>query len=370
MNGGLDTIRYGLPNVRAESLFERFYGDFADHLEATHAVVRFPYDWRRPIKETAKELADVVTKQLAAHPQQPVRLLAHSMGGLVVRTMLGQEPGISNQIVQRAGGRFIMLGTPNNGSHAMVETLLGKSDAIRNFAHIDLRHDMQGVLDIVAGFPGALQLLPRPGFADANQPQATDYFKRAQWEGYRHANRDRWFADGVAGVPDNVVLEKAQAFWEQTLLEKTGQANGWRHRPISHPERIAYVFGQADNTPCGVRIEGGRLRMVGTSQGDGSVSWSSGKLDFLPDDRYWYMPVSHPDLAGTKEYFPAIVELLQSGSTNKLGRLPVSRGVETVRTYDAGPASYPDKAEFARSLLGGKPRRRQVREKSRASAWA
>ena len=58
VGGGLKKIRFGTRDVRGESLFEMFYGDLADHLEATHAVVPFPYDWRRPIEETAKDLAE------------------------------------------------------------------------------------------------------------------------------------------------------------------------------------------------------------------------------------------------------------------------------------------------------------------------
>ena len=263
-----------------------------------------------------------------------------------------------------------MLGTPNNGSHALVETLLGKSDAVRNLARIDLRHDLQEVLDIVAGFPGALQLLPRPGFADTGQAQATDYLEAALWDEYRRTNQDRWFGNGAVGVPSAGDLQTARRLWEEALLEKTGQANGWRHKPISHPERIAYVFGQADNTPCGVKVEGRRLKMIGTPQGDGSVSWSAGRLDFLPEDRYWHMPVSHGDLAGTKEFFPALDDLLQTGSTARLGRLPVlrgeQRGDETLRTYDAGPAPYPSEEDLVRSLLGGKPQRRQVRVEPRS----
>jgi len=370
VGGGLDKIRYGLPDVAAESLFEKFYGDLADHLEASHAVVPFAYDWRRPIEESATELANVVTQQLAGHPDQPVRLLAHSMGGLVVRAMLAGKPEIWNKIVARPGGRFIMLGTPNNGSHAMVETLLGKSSAVRNLARIDLRHDLQEVLDIVAGFPGALQLLPRPGFADTGQSQVTDYLDDALWEEYRRSNQDRWFGNGVVGVPNAGDLQTARRLWEQTLLEKAEQAGPWRHTPISHPERIAYVFGQADNTPCGVKAEGRQLKMIGTPQGDGSVTWSAGRLDFLPEDRYWYIPVSHGDLAGTTEHFPALDDLLQTGSTDKLGRLPVSRGEqrgeETVRIYDAGPVPYPGEEELARSLLGGKPQPRQARIEPRS----
>ena len=42
--------------------------------------------------------------------------------------------------------------------------------------------------------------------------------------------------------------------------------------------------------------------MLGTAQGDGSVSWASGKLADIPDSRCWLMPVGHQALAGTATY--------------------------------------------------------------------
>ena len=360
MRGGLGEIRFGEPNVREESLFQMFYGDLIEHLEATHTVIPFPYDWRLPIQDTADRLADTVRAALEAHPSQPLRLLAHSMGGLVARAMIAKHGEVWQDIVNRPGGRFIMLGTPNNGSHLMVESLLGKSDTIRKLARIDLAHSMQRMVDIVAGFPGAVQLLPRPGFQDSGGSQADDYLVPGTWDDYRKENQDRWFGDGIVGVPPDKACDAARALWSDVLGEKTQDGSGWRHKPITPVERVGYVFGQADKTACGVKVEGGRLKMIGTSEGDGSVSWACGRLDFLPEERCWYMPAEHGSLGDTEEYFPAIVDLLHTGETARLGRLPVSRGVSATRTYDAGPVPYPTEEELARSLMSSRPHRRRA----------
>ncbi len=352
--GGLANIRYGEPNVREEALFETFYGGLADYLEASHRVLPFPYDWRLPIQDSADRLAETVKADLTLHRSYPLRFLAHGMGGLVVRAMIRKHPDLWAEVMARSGGRFVMLGTPNNGSHHWVETLLGKSDTVRHLARLDLRRTLQGVLDIMAGFPGALQLLPRPGFRDSGGAEEVDYFVRALWEGYRAHHRDRWFGDGVVGVPSAADLKTARQLWDKDLL---GEAN-----TISNPERVAYVFGKADNTPCGVRNEGGRLKMVGTPEGDGLVTWASGRLDNLKaDERCWYMPVAHGDLPDSDEHFPALLDLLQSGETTRLERLPASRAATITRSYDAGPAPYPTGEELTRSLLGAKPKRRKAR---------
>ena len=316
--GGLEKIRMGKPAVEAESLFGMFYEDLAEYLERSETVVRFPYDWRQPIQSLADRLAKVVDEALAGHPDQPVRLLAHSMGGLVSRAMIALHPDLWARIVARPGGRLVMLGTRNRGSHAMVETLLAKSDSMRKLELIDIKHDMQEVLDIVGGFYGGVQLLPRPGFDDGGTPWK-DY-GAAAWGEMRKLNRDRWFGDGLVGNVSDATFQRARVLWDEVLTDSS----------VPHPERVAYVFGQGKSTPCGVRKEGAgtseRLKMVATSEGDGTVSWAAGRLDNLPAERCWYMPVEHGALTATATYFPAIRDLLERGETLALERLPVSRG--------------------------------------------
>jgi len=357
IRGGLAEIRFGSHGVEPDGLFEMFYGELARHLEASHRVVRLDYDWRLPIEVSADKLAAVVQDQLGRFPNQPVRLLAHSMGGLVVRAMLSKHPRLWAEVVAREGGRLIMLGTPNNGSHLMVQTLLGKADTVRMLARMDVKHRLQGVLDIVGGFPGALQLLPRPGFKDSGNTE-DDYFQQAIWEKYKPLATDRWFGDGMVATPLQPSLDGASAIWRAILHDNQ----------IDHPERVAYVFGQSEDTPCGVKVVGqgdaARLKIEFTSEGDGSVTWASGRMDnlYFPEDpqrdRCWYMPESHGDLTRTREHFGAIVELLEKGTTALLARLPVSRGLPApTRLADAGPVLYPTPDDLARSIYGAKARR-------------
>ena len=93
----------------------------ATYLANSHEVIPFAYDWRKSVRGAATELAAEVEKALA-RSAQPVRILAHGMGGLVARAMIAEKPELWEAICARDGGRFVMLGTPNRGSHAMVET--------------------------------------------------------------------------------------------------------------------------------------------------------------------------------------------------------------------------------------------------------
>jgi CHAT domain-containing protein/pimeloyl-ACP methyl ester carboxylesterase len=358
--GGLGKIRIEADNVSADGLIDMAYGDLARHLERTHRVIRFDYDWRLPNEQQITRLAQVITQALADHPDQPVRILAHSMGGLVVRYLINQQPALWERIVARDGGRLVMLGTPNHGSHLMVETLLGRSETIRTLARVDQKSRLQALLDIVAGFPGSLQLLPRPGFVDSTHPAAlapAQYYEVQQWPGLAALNNDFWFGKQLGGRPTPATLKTAADFWAALA---GGHASG--AQAIAHTDRIAYVYGQADNTPCGLLLQNNAqgqaasLSMLGTPQGDGSVTWRSGTLEWLPPDRCWLMPVDHTGLVSTPDYFDEIVALLATGQARQLARLPVARGEAELptRIYQPGPPpGYPSARELVTAVVGG-----------------
>ncbi len=168
--GGLGKIAWGKPGIEAEELFAMFYGDLCARLAESHRVERFAYDWRQPLDVLGERLGEFLDR-LMKQTQQPIRLVAHSMGGLVVRACIYRRRPVMDALMARDGARLLMLGTPHQGAHSMVENLLGKGDTLRTLVRLDVKHSMQQVLDIVAGFRGALQLLPRPGFKDMFQGQ-------------------------------------------------------------------------------------------------------------------------------------------------------------------------------------------------------
>ena len=365
LKGHLTDIAMGSPaNVEKDGLVQLAYGELATYLEATHQVIRCDYDWRQPLLALGKALAATLKKALESNPDQPVRILAHSMGGLVTRAAFAFDETLWDAIVARPGGRLVMLGTPNNGSHLFVETLLGQSDTIRTLARADLRHGLQAVLDVVAGFPGALHLLPAPNFVDTAGPARDDYYAAATWTRLAAINDDFWFGRALGGRPAQAQLQAAAEFWQAVADTR------WIQRA---PDRVAYVFGQADNTPCGILVQrdGDKeigVVMRGTPNGDGSVTWQSGRLPGLGEERCWYMPVDHMGLTSTSRYFGEIQALLGQGQANRLGRLPVSRGDEEaapLRTYRAGPPpAYPSELELCARALGGRlkpPVRRNLR---------
>lgn len=69
------------------------------------------YDWRRSIEEIVHTYLIPTLKRVEEkYPNQPVDIVAHSMGGIVARTY------IQGNMYQQQVEKFIMMGTPNHGT--------------------------------------------------------------------------------------------------------------------------------------------------------------------------------------------------------------------------------------------------------------
>jgi pimeloyl-ACP methyl ester carboxylesterase len=79
----------------------------------------FPYDWRKSLLRSARPLRDAVLRIHEANGNRPVHLVAHSMGGLLVRTALMEH---GDDLWPRIG-RIVFVGTPHYGSPAIASYL-------------------------------------------------------------------------------------------------------------------------------------------------------------------------------------------------------------------------------------------------------
>jgi tetratricopeptide (TPR) repeat protein len=364
--GGLRRIAWNQPDVTPDDLFGMFYGDICKTLADTHEVVPFPYDWRQPLDVLGARLATSLKALMGSTPR-PIRLLAHSMGGLVVRACVHLEPKLMSELMARDGARLVMLGTPHRGAHSMVENLLGKGDTLRTLVRLDLTQDMQQVLDLIAELRGPLQLLPHPDFVDEFQGQPDggerlDWQDPATWKTLKGLTRDFWFGDGKVAQPAPQVLAEASWLWTR---DREAAARREDPLPAAFAPKTVYVYGVARHTPCGVRVErsgtgAARVRLVSTTRGDGTVTWASGRIAGI--GRFYYMPVAHGDLLATSDHFGAVLDLLADGQTRRLDSSPpqvrASDTTDGPLLHDAGPPLLEDGASVQRRLLGGAAGRR------------
>ncbi|HKY55186.1 MAG TPA: CHAT domain-containing protein, partial [Anaerolineales bacterium] len=327
-------------HVEPQALVALAYGHLVDYLSATHEVIPFPYDWRLSILDEAERFADVLEAKLATTKEdQPIRILAHSMGGLVTRAMIGLRPELWEKICKRDGSRFVMLGTPNRGSYMIPRLIFGLEKTFRMVAMLDLRNSAEQLLEVITRFPGVMQLLPMTA-ADG----IWNFLEATTWDKFPNTGRRKWIK------PLETELEQARKFHE-FLEAGTKKIKNW--------DSILYVAGYAPRAPIAVEIsETGEIIFRGTNEGDGTVPWESGLLPEFVKDRIYYMDVPHGNLANHKDSFSAIYDLLNEGMTTRLSKTPprFDRGEEDRYILrDEAVEVYPSQLDLETTVLGATP---------------
>ena len=129
-SGEMDKLKVNSTGVTPDGWMDRGYESLARHLADSHEVRPFAYDWRLSITEAAERFGKELDQAMldAKKRGQPLRIVAHSMGGLVARLAL---KGRWEQFKAIRGSRLLQLGTPNQGSHSIAAVLMARDDFIQ-----------------------------------------------------------------------------------------------------------------------------------------------------------------------------------------------------------------------------------------------
>lgn len=298
VTGGFKRLRIDQTKVEANGFVGKVYAEFCDAFRGSHEVLPFPYDWRHSVADAGKRLNDALKRQLARIDigKRPIQIVAHSMGGLVVRAMLSEADSAWPAALANAASRIVMLGTPNQGSHAITAILSGQEGLMRKLAMVDLTESQESHIELVSRFPGILDMLPVA--TDDHDPR--NYFDADQWELALQPLGNKWPRPAAAG------LQAAQAV-RTRLAQIDLIAN-----------RVYYIAGQAPETPCALASAKGKPIMATTPRGDGRVLWDTGIPSGVP---FWFAPrIVHGDLPGSLAVQRACADILKTGDSNALPR--------------------------------------------------
>jgi len=237
------------------------------------------YDWRQSLDTLGAELG----RRIRTEPElNGVSLVCHSMGGLVARaavTALGADHGA--KVAQ-----VIMLGTPNFGSFAAVQSMRGVGDTVKKLAFIDLRHNAEELVTrVLAPMPGFCQLLPSP-----ERYTAIDLFDPRQWP-----------ASGPQPVPG--VLRQVPR-----VLSKLAPAD----------DRFFLIAGVNRETITGLRKDdqSGEFVYELSMAGDGTVPLAFAEIPGTKAT--YYIEETHGSLPNNRLVARAVTDLLGTGSTSLL----------------------------------------------------
>ncbi|MFN7631629.1 MAG: CHAT domain-containing protein [Cyanobacteriota bacterium] len=299
------------------------YDALMTFLAESHEVIPFSYDWRKPLEEEAKRLGKDVEAALKAREGngQPVRILAHSMGGLLARAMQIVAQDTWNQWMANEGSRLLMLGTPNEGSWAPMQVLSGDDNFGNTLTAVGAPFQDHKARALMAQFPGFLQL--QAGLLDPSLPlgqrsgwqqlAAADLDQAKAWSWWHHDLRQleefRW------GVPEEEALSRAVNFWENMRSQRDRDLPLWS-------DKVVMVVGSAPFTTEGYEIGAdGLVYREAQGRGDGRVTYRSA---MLPGVRTWKLACDHGKLPAYKEAFHGFKELLETGDTKHKALHPFS----------------------------------------------
>ena len=313
------------------------YDNLTAFLSSTHAVIPFPFDWRRPMEEEARRLAKEVSAALDARVKsgKPVRILAHSMGGLLARTMQLEAPKIWSRMLSHEGARVVMLGVPNGGSFAPMQVLSG-DDTFGGLLSL-VGEPFQGLATrtALAGFPGFMQL--QAGLlGDMRLSSARTWQSLAEKDLERATASSTWHRLPLQleslqwGIPSQKALDGAVAL-RRRLDTQAKNLEVYR-------DRLLCVVGQAPFTAERFEMKESGLVYSGSADGDGRVPLDSA---LLPGVAAWRVPCTHEQLPNRKEVFAAYLELLDKGTTSLIETAPDTRpqpGSTPVTTIEQRPS--------------------------------
>ena len=316
--------------VQTDGLLGPYYDDLMAHLAQTHEVIPFPFDWRRPIEAEARRLAVVARGALDERrvTRTPVRMIAHSMGGLVARALQLEAPDVWRDLMSHDDARLLMLGTPNAGSWAPMQALSGDDRLANLLGAVGTLFDVAEARSLFARLPGFLQL--QAGLLDETNGLAHS----ETWRRLADGDRQLWEVDlawfqldlqrkvAAWGIPPDDVLAQARELQARMAAQDLGEAK----------RRMLLVLGSATRTACGYDLgPTGRFEYQQTDRGDGTVPDASAILAGVAT---WRAAVDHGALPRHRELFPGLVELLARGATISQELKPV--GTRSALVADVG----------------------------------
>lgn len=147
---------------------EDYWGSLISTLNEKSAISTFPYDWRMDIRTTSLRLKNEIDKIKLQTGTEKIDIIAHSMGGLVVKNYFNNYGGDSI-------GKFIDLGTPHVGSPKALKILNYGDDLGASFLRGMFGLNSQRIKVISQNMPSIYEMLPSQKYFNVNDPHYEYY---------------------------------------------------------------------------------------------------------------------------------------------------------------------------------------------------
>lgn len=297
--------------VTASALVADAYAPLVKHLADSHDVAPFAYDWRLSLAENGGQFAAELRRRIAASATEPVRIVAHGSGGLVVLTALAGDKELAKEFTARDGARIVLLDIPLRGSIHVARLLLGRHRLSKHLALLGLEDD-QEIVEAFRGFPGLVELLP------------SELLDRTIWAALK------------LRAPADAVLEQAQK--TRAII---AEPDFLRTLPL------VQVNGTSALTPL-LAIEDAEVHFYASAAPVKTTATVA-----VPGSTWWAL--AEPGaLAAFSPAFAAYSDLLTTGTTARLPNEPPSFAAASADRVELpldAPQLFPDEQELTAAAL-------------------
>lgn len=291
-------------------------------------LVPFPYDWRKPLELSTSILRDKILETYEKNGKKAVHLVAHSMGGLLVRATL---MNYGQQLWSKVG-KIVFIGTPHYGSPAIASYL--KNHLWGSYMMALLGRYITP--ETFRSLWGALSLLPAPAgiYPGTRAKDKIQWTSKDSDDSYIHPciNFDMYQADNW-----KLNLSSPKTYELQQVLDEALDFHKrmyQAHRALDQRlrDRMVVIAGVGFKTlfriACDRQFFGLWERMNKVTnripgnpyqEGDGSVPLASAALEYVGEIRY--VKGEHGALPNIPQVYQDVFRWLK-GESMKLPKTP------------------------------------------------
>jgi pimeloyl-ACP methyl ester carboxylesterase len=281
---------YDLYPIGIDMVYQPFLVAVLQSDDFNHDV--FPYDWRKKLTVSTIGMRNKITQMYADNKQQPVHIVAHSMGGLLTRATLAQY---GDELWPKIG-RIVFTATPHYGATLAACWLkfhLGNRDLmghlLAKLIHPDTFRSLWGALSLIPA-PQGIYPGTRDNDAELHQPHDNDEY-RHPCANFNLYDINTWQLGLSATDTANLqrILDDTASFYRMLRDAHLGLDQNYR-------DRMAVIAGVGHATTFRIDLEQGVFkrakrdskREVGqpNRESDGTVPLASAVLEYVGTTRY------------------------------------------------------------------------------------
>jgi len=267
------------------------YNRFCKTLGKEFKIVKYAYDWRKPLHVLGQELSEA----LKSRKEKDITVVAHSMGGLVVRAALDDKKRKFPNV-----RKIITLGTPHRGSYAPLTAIRGTGKLLRKISKIIPGQSAEDIANsALRTMPGFYDLLP---FDDAPH-----LYKARNWP-------------------------KTGPRPMQRLLD---EANSIHQNIAGVDDRFTLIIGHGSKTIISAKLSksSDQFDLTYNFEGDGSVPFEFAHPKKQQLTKIYYTDAEHGAMPGNRDIIKAVSDIIHEKSVTSLSESRETRSVEKVQNF-------------------------------------